>query len=522
MRRSFLFLLIMAMSIAGSSQVSLKRTATLPTNGSRSIFLRQPDGKLLFFTATEGRFYSCRLFANGENDDAYNGARSSKQLFDDYYNCSTRVVTIDKWNRILFGGGASIDSAGAPHATFSRYTRNGDPDVDFTPRVQQIKVGDSSYVGGIVLMPDEKVFIAGSGYLDGRWSLFLSRLQYNGEKEISFGNGGVIADNSFPGSTRCTGVLLQTDGKVLLTAVNENNGVTTVVLARYYSDGVKDTMFGVGGNAAFPADKLQPCDGAHVGLQSDGRVIVGGTYRSPEGKKSIYLARFTPWGLPDTSFAGGSAFQTTAPYGEHILNDMVILPGDKILLSGAGRKANERINSRELLLRFSKDGVPDPSYGYGTPTGFGMHFFANGFLPVSHNISLAASEWKIYRLSELNATSGKETLLTLTTFLLDTSLGVIDVPNRKVQRNVYPVPIGTKVTFAFDLVDDQKVSVRLLDKAGKSVLSFAESKAMEEGENNIEVRFPAGTPAGIYTLEIATDQGYKQLIELTKAGEVSR
>ena len=73
--------------------------------------------------------------------------------------------------------------------------------------------------------------------------------------------------------------------------------------------------------------------------------------------------------------------------------------------------------------------------------------------------------------------------------------------------------------FSFDLVDDQKVSARLLDKAGKTVLSFTEGKVMEEGENSIEIRIPSGSPAGIYILEIATDQGYKQTIELTKVGE---
>ncbi len=519
MKKYVMFLSLLLVAIAGNSQVSLKRSSAIRPNGSRSIFVRQPDGKLLFFTATEGRFFSGRLFANGENDDAYNGARSSRQLFEYYYNCSTRAVTIDKWNRILFCGAASIDSTGAPHATLSRYGRNGDPDNDFLARVQQIKVGDSSYAAGIAVLPDEKILVAGSSFIEGRWSLFLSRLQYNGEKETSFGNGGVIIDNSFPGSTKVNALCLQHDGKLLLAAVNENGGIRTVTVARYYADGTKDTVFGIGGNATMPSDKLQLSDVSHLGLQSDGRIIAGGICRSSEGRRAIFLASFTRWGVPDTAFGSGAAVKIIAPYNENSIHDMLVLPGDKIVISGAGRNANEGVNSREVLLRFSKDGTADPLYGYGSSTGFGMHFYANGYLPVAHNIALAASEWKIYRLSELNELSGKETLLTLTTFLLDTSLGVIDVPNRKVQHHVYPVPIRNAVRFSFDLVDDQKVSARLLDKAGKAVLSFTEGKVMEEGENSIEIRIPSGSPAGIYILEIATDQGYKQTIELTKVGE---
>ncbi|MBE2287935.1 MAG: hypothetical protein IAE95_00175, partial [Chitinophagaceae bacterium] len=490
MKKYVMFLSFLLVAIAGNSQVSVKRSTTIRPNGSRSIFVRQPDGKLLYFTATEGRFFSGRLFANGENDDAYNGARSSRQLFEDYYNCSTRAVTIDKWNRVLFCGAASIDSIGAPHATLSRYGRNGDPDNDFLARVQQIKVGDSSYAAGIAVLPDEKILVAGSCFSEGRWTMFLSRLQYNGDKETSFGSGGVITDNSIPGNTKVSAVCLQADGKLLIAAANENGGVRTISLTRYYADGTRDTLFGIGGSATMPADKMDLTDVSHMGLQSDGRVIVGGTCRSPEGRKSIYLASFTSWGVPDTAFGRGTAVATIAPYHENSMHDMLILPGGKIMVSGAGRNAGEGENSREVLLRFSKDGNVDPQYGYGTPTGFGMHFFANGYVPVAHNIALAASEWKIYRLSELNELSGKETLLTLTTFLLDTSLGVIDVPNRKVQYHIYPVPIRNAVRFSFDLVDDQKVSARLLDKAGKPVVSFAEGKVMEEGENSLEVKIP--------------------------------
>lgn len=519
MKKYVMFLSLMIVAIAGNSQVSVKRSAAMRPNGGRSIFVRQPDGKLLFFTATEGRFFSGRLFANGENDDAYNGARSSKQLFEDHYNCATRAVTIDKWNRILFGGAASIDSTGVPHATLSRYGRNGDPDSDFLSRVQQIKVGDSSYAAGIAVLQDEKILVAGSCFSEGRWSPFLSRLQYNGDRETNFGTGGVIVDNSIPGNAKVSAVCQQTDGKILLAAVNEAGGVRTISVTRYYADGTKDTMFGIGGNAAMPADKLELTDVSHLGLQSDGKIIVGGMCRSQEGRKAIFLASFTPWGVPDTSFANGTAVRTAAPYHENALHDMLVLPGDKIVVSGAGRNANEGVNSREILLRFGKEGTADPQYGYGTPTGFGMHFFANGYVPVAHNITLAASEWKIYRLSELNELSGKETLLTLTTFLLDTSLGVIDVPNRKVQHHIYPVPIRNAIRFSFDLVDDQKVSARLLDKAGKPVVVFADGKLLEEGENSLEIKIPPTSPAGVYTLEISTEQGYKQTIELTKAGE---
>ncbi len=519
MKKYVMFLSLLLVATSGNSQVSLKRSSAIRPNGSRSIFARQPDGKLLYFTATEGRFFSGRLFANGENDDAYNGPRSSRQLFENYYNCSTRAVTIDKWNRILFCGAASIDSTGAPHATLSRYSRNGEPDNDFLPRVQHIKVGDSSYAAGTAVLPDEKILVAGSCFWEGRWSLFLTRLQYNGDRDPSFGRGGVIIDNSIPGNTKVSAVCLQADGKLLLAATNENGGIRTLTVTRYHANGTKDTVFGIGGNATMPAERIDLTDVSHMGLQSDGRVIVGGTCRSPEGRKSIFLASFIPWGVPDTAFGRGTAVTTIAPYHENSMHDLLMLPGDKIVVSGAGRNANEEVNSREVLLRFSKNGVVDAQYGYGTPTGFGMHFYANGYVPVAHNIALAASEWKIYRLSELNELSGKETLLTLTTFLLDTSLGVIDVPNRKVQHHIYPVPIRNAVRFSFDLVDDQKVSARLLDKAGKLVASFADGKVMEEGENNLEIRIPSGSPAGTHTLEITTDQGYKQTIELTKVSE---
>ncbi len=507
-----LFISFLAVSNT-EAQISLKHTQAITVATGKGLLMRQPDGKLLYFTATEGSFYSGRLFANGENDDAYNGARTSKQKLNHLYRCCTQFVTTDKWDRILIAGTAAADSAGVVMSTLVRYTRNGDPDPDFTPVIQQFRVRDTSELGGVFLLNDEKIMTVGSSCKEGVWQLFLSRLQYNGESDTTFSASGVFIDNSIPGSSRVGGAIKQTDGKIIVVAGNENGAERSVVVCRYYPDGTKDTAFGIGGSTLIvPGSKgyLLP---KKVQLQSDGKIIIAGICTGENGGNNIFLLRLTQWGVADTSFSG-KPMVLSKPCHESRVDDLLLLADDKIILSGAGNAVGEQRFGRELLLRFAANGTADATYGYGNNIGVGNLLVNKAFTTAAYNIALAANEGKIYRFSEM--ISGYETILSLTTFLLDTSLGVIDVPNRKVQSNIYPVPVHNRISFSFDLIDDQTVSTRLLDLSGKVVSVISENVAMTEGENTVTIPFPATARPGRYFAEITTSQGYKQLIEVTK------
>jgi len=503
--------------VQAAAQVPAKITGGRRTNG-RSMIMRQPDGKFIYFTGTGGNFYSGRIFANGNNDDGYNGVRTAAELMGDYVRCRILGIGFDKWNRMLVCGTSAIDSSSPALATLVRFTRSGDADNDFTPRVLRWPIGDSSEACGVQLLPDEKILLAGSAYVGGFWRFFLGRLQYNGEIDTTFAHTGYIIDDAAPESCRAITTATQEDGKMLVAGKWGSGGNSGIYIARYYPSGTKDETFGVGGSTTTSLASWGSLAPEKMVLQPDGKILVAGTRKNGDGSSDIFVARFTQWGIPDTSFSH-DGIETIDISFEERLDDIILLGNGDIVLSGAGNTRGEKVFSRDVLLRYDATGKRNEHYGYGPVNAVGLSatFKKDGFKLHSHTTAYAPSENKIYRLSEMVSADGRETLLMLNVFLLDTALGVIDVPNRKEQRGIYPVAVGDKVTLTYELIDDQKVTVKLRDAAGKELWSAPGTAAGEDGEYIVRVPMPARTASrAFYEIEISTAEGYRQVVEVTR------
>jgi uncharacterized delta-60 repeat protein len=517
MKHLFVFLVLLYCANTAGAQVSVKHSRINATQLGKSLFIRQPDGKFIYFTSTGGNFYSGRLFANGDNDDAYAGARTSKKELADLISCKTQAIVIDKWNRIIVVGSSKPDSNSARAATMARFTRNGDPDADFVPGVVQLKVGDSSELNGAYLLPDEKIMGVGSCFSENAWHFFFCRFQYNGVVDTTYGNGGSIIDNSMPGNNKVVGTVVQPDGKVIVAGRSYVGDASDMVLARYAADGSKDIEFGIGGTAMLKGNSTGDLRPLKIAMQADGKTIVAGTCSDGTGGTDFFVARFSAWGLPDSSFSKTGFVKQSITY-EDRLDDLLLLPDGRLILSGAGNAKGEKNYTRDILLRYSIDGIRDEHYGYGLgdKNSNSSYFVKQGYRVLAHNVVLSEREWKIYKLSELASDNETETLLTLNTFLLDTALGVIDIPNRKQQSSIYPVPVAGAISFSFDLIDEAKITVKLTDQAGKEISTIMNNAPYTDGEHSLAVTLPATLKRGYYQLQITTADGYMQTIELVK------
>ncbi|MCU0438759.1 MAG: T9SS type A sorting domain-containing protein [Raineya sp.] len=138
---------------------------------------------------------------------------------------------------------------------------------------------------------------------------------------------------------------LQPDGKILVGgwfgkyySAQELSGN---YMSRLHSDGTKDTTFrvGIGFDNIVYTIKLQP----------DGKILVGGIFRSYQGVSCNKLVRLNSDGSLDNSFNIGSSFN------DYEFNKIVIQPEGKILVScytnGIGK-----------VLRFNQDGSLDNSF----------------------------------------------------------------------------------------------------------------------------------------------------------------
>ncbi len=98
-------------------------------------------------------------------------------------------------------------------------------------------------------------------------------------------------------------VTVQPDGKIVATGVARANGHSQVALVRFDGGGYLDAAFRP---AAFRTD-YDSTDGAAdaIAVDSQGRIIVGGTLTETGGRTSPLVARFTPRGALDRTFGDG-------------------------------------------------------------------------------------------------------------------------------------------------------------------------------------------------------------------------
>jgi uncharacterized delta-60 repeat protein/prepilin-type N-terminal cleavage/methylation domain-containing protein len=142
----------------------------------------------------------------------------------------------------------------------------------------------------------------------------------------------------------------QSDGKILIGgSLTSYNGTEVGRIARINADGSLDTSFnpGSGFNEAITT----------LALQSDGKILVGGTFSQFNGVSRNRIARLNADGSLDTSFDPGSGFNSS-------LTDVIIQSDGKILVGGVFASFNNV--SRIRVARLNSDGTLDTSFDPGT------------------------------------------------------------------------------------------------------------------------------------------------------------
>jgi uncharacterized delta-60 repeat protein len=143
-------------------------------------------------------------------------------------------------------------------------------------------------------------------------------------------------------------VALQSDNKVIISGYFSSiHGISTKYIARLNADGALDESFNPG---------LGPDSYAQViALQSDGKIIIGGSFRSYNGMSQENLARLNTDGSLDL------AFRTTP---NSSIYDIKVLENGKMMIAGDFSTINGITKSGVALL--STDGTLDATYNTGS------------------------------------------------------------------------------------------------------------------------------------------------------------
>ncbi|GAB3084675.1 hypothetical protein [Nocardioides zeae] len=249
---------------------------------------------------------------------------------------SGRTIALQADGKIVVAG-AFTAAGGATMSRAARFHADGTRDPGFG------NPGISSNVNSVAVQPDGKV-VVGGGFtsVGGVNRGNLARINADGTLDAGFANPAV-GDN-------VRAVAVQTDGRVLAAGffTTVAGGVSRRRLARFNSDGTVDGAF---------ADPGLDALARAVVVQPDGKILVGGQFRTAGGRAMTGVARFNSDGSIDTGFAN-PALNTGAD-----VYTLAVQPDGKIVVAGLGIAAAGATTTSNLF-RLNADGTLDTSFAH--------------------------------------------------------------------------------------------------------------------------------------------------------------
>jgi uncharacterized delta-60 repeat protein len=175
----------------------------------------------------------------------------------------------------------------------------------------------------------------------------ICRLNNNGTIDASFiiGNGFELSN----GTCNVTATAIQNDNKILAVGTFDSyNGTAIYNIARLNPNGAIDLQFNTGsGFNGTPRVIL---------IQSDGKIIIGGSFSSYNGFPASNIVRLNSDGTIDTYFDFGSGFNSE-------VRAITIQNDGKIIVAGAFTNYNG--TSKNRIIRLNQNGTFDSSFNVG-------------------------------------------------------------------------------------------------------------------------------------------------------------
>jgi uncharacterized delta-60 repeat protein len=217
------------------------------------------------------------------------------------------------------------------------------------------------WASAIVVQPDGKVVITGeAGY--GRGARFgVARYRANGTLDPTFGGDGRVTTDLTRGIDFAYDMALQADGKIVVTGeagyLTKNPRVGVV---RYNPDGTLDHSFG-GGDGRVITDVTRREDwGDGVSVQPDGKIVVGGGCGYTSDKGTVCAIRYNPNGSLDSAFGVGGVRRIDVTPVRDWANSITLQTDGKIVLAGEAGFGTR--NPKFVVVRLDTTGAPDATF----------------------------------------------------------------------------------------------------------------------------------------------------------------
>ena len=186
----------------------------------------------------------------------------------------------------------------------------------------------------------------------------------DGALDSGFGSGGKVQIGpSRYSDAVAQDTIVQPDGKTVVVGYDSDptDGFDAWHLERLNADGSIDTAF-ANAHSAYVTVGSTGTRAAAVGLQSDGRIVVGGNFNN-----HILIERYNPDGSFDLTFAGGSGALSILPAAgdSNYLSRLIIETNGTIDIAGTYYDNQSSFNSNEFYFnRIAADGSSNQPFLY--------------------------------------------------------------------------------------------------------------------------------------------------------------
>jgi uncharacterized delta-60 repeat protein len=326
-----------------------------------------PDGKILGAGARGGDsgFLLARFNSNGTPDMSFggNGFKVEPDLGGSFEPLAITAIEERGDGRFVVAGASRGLSASSDAFEFGRYLPNGEPDPTFGVRgLASVLMNESGSAFAMDLAPDGKIVATGNkGPVQ---TVPVVRMTKEGDPDPSFSTvpakGVRLVDIPNSSAEEGHAVKVLGDGSILVGGSSEAGAF----LAKLDVEGNLVSGFGTAGIAAHDLGNFEEPSGEIIDIKvlPDGSILTAGDALTAGGEEEGIVARFTPQGQLDPSFADGGVFRTDPTVGNDELNSLEIDQRGRIV--AAGLRGQMGLNTGEVwLLRLTPDGRPDPSFG---------------------------------------------------------------------------------------------------------------------------------------------------------------
>jgi uncharacterized delta-60 repeat protein len=304
------------------------------------------DGK----TIVAGRSYStgwdfaiAKYNANGSIDTTFGTSGKSVADFSNRIDLAGGMAMQSNGKIVVVGETSGLNNTASGDFALARFNANGSRDITFGSlgKVTTDFAGLGDSAKKVAIQIDGKIVVVGKSLISaGNIGYAIARYNSNGTLDTTFSGDGKAVYSM--GDYGANDVLIQPDGKILVVG----SGTFNFGVLRILSNGLPDASFGIFGKVAVD---FGGNDVAYsVGLQSDGKIIIGGSAQSAFGElNNSALVRLNSNGTLDTAFDGDGKITINLNTADNdYIADLVIKSNGEILAIGnAGYPNNGAIVS---------------------------------------------------------------------------------------------------------------------------------------------------------------------------------